>query len=170
MLLSSTTVYNKCSSKILNEPDCLDMVLPASHGIRRLIKKQIQQSSEVNTNRGIVLFQITAHSWDKKANEQPFSPFHQSRRICLKSHTSSCTHLVTKSTGLSQEWEKGFYLIGREEPRQENKSQKERECNTAYWHFANTAHGHEIQQGPAREDLKLKRRRWHKRKLNGMRT
>lgn len=80
------------------------------------------------------------------------------------------THLVIKSTEQSQEWEKGFNLIGREETRQENKSQKEREFSTAYWHCANRAHGHEIQQGPAREDLKVKRRRWHKSKLNGMRT
>lgn len=68
------TVYHKCSSKVLDEPYCLVMVVPASHGIRRLIKKHIQPFHKITTKRGIVLSQVTLCIQDR-ANEQFFLPF-----------------------------------------------------------------------------------------------
>lgn len=160
------TVQHRCSSKVLDEPYCLQMVVPASHGIRRSIKKHIQPFHEITIKR-IVLSQVTLCTQDR-ANEQAFLPSflfpvpcHYLRRtFYLKTCWGYCytsinaarwvnkrTHLVIQSSGQSWKWEKGFQT-GREAPSQENKSQQERGGSTALPLCASGVRG--LKRGPAR--------------------
>lgn len=95
MLPTSTMVYNKCSSKIPNKPRGLEIILPDSHGIRRLIKMHIQTLYYSYPKQRDCFVLCNSVYPREKANEQSFPQLpahcHYPRRISnLKTCRSYC--------------------------------------------------------------------------------